>query len=66
MVPQPANYWLLLQIQPDVLSISGCDTERKSKREQTFFLPFYPIHKLRQYLKCNLHVKSKENTQIMP
>lgn len=39
-VPQLANYWLQLQIQPNVLSISGCDTERKAEREQTFFALF--------------------------
>lgn len=49
MVAQPANYWLLLQIQPNVLSISGCVTERKSTRDKHFFLPFYPIYKIQQY-----------------
>lgn len=27
LVPQLANYWLQLQIQPSVLCSSGCDTE---------------------------------------
>ncbi len=40
LAPQFANYWLLLQIQPNVLSISGCETEHKAGREQTFFFPF--------------------------
>lgn len=53
-VPQLANYWFLLRIQTNVLSISGRDTERKAEREQTVFLLFHPTHKLQRYLKYNL------------
>lgn len=49
LVSQLANYWLQLEMLPNVLSISGCDTEHRVK------LVFHHVHELQHDLQYDLN-----------